>query len=179
MKLSLRKSTYTSLLIAFALVIYIVESALPPLIPGVAGARLGLSNIFVLYALYALGWQSAFWVILIKSLFGPILSGTPTGIFFSLVGSGLSLATMIFLKNLLNSKIGIVGVSVVGSLMHNVGQFIVAIIFTSTISISTYFPILASISVPCGIITAVSCSGILKLTESITLKINRIKIGGK
>lgn len=182
MKLSLKKSTYTALLITMALIIYIIESSLPPLIPGVAGARLGLTNIFVLYALYALGWQSALWIIIIKSLLGPIFSGMPTGIFFSLAGSILSLSTMILLKIFSNNKVGLLGISVSGALMHNVGQIIVAIIFTGTFSIITYFPILAIISVPCGIIIGLLCTWILKLTQNISLKKSNIihkKTGGK
>ncbi|MCK5129717.1 MAG: Gx transporter family protein [Clostridiales bacterium] len=182
MKLSLKKSTYTAILIAMALIIYVIESALPPLIPGIAGARLGLANIFVVYALYALGWQSALWVVLIKSILGPLLSGMPTGVFFSMSGSILSLLMMILIVKYTNNKVGIISVSVLGSLMHNVGQFAIAVLFTGTISIVSYFPILSAISVPCGIIVGLVCAWILKLTQNITLKKSNIyykKNGGK
>lgn len=170
MKLSLRKTTFIALLAAFSLITYFIESMLPPLVPAVSGARLGLSNIFILYALYAFGWLPAALIALIKSLLGPIFAGAPTGIFFSLAGSALSLAAMALLKNISKIRFGVVGISVAGSLMHNAGQAVIAALFTSTAAVLIYFPLLALISVPCGIITGVAADRLLKITRNITLK---------
>ncbi len=175
MKLTLRKNTFISLLAAFALITYFLESLLPPLIPAVSGARLGLSNVFILYALYAFGWRSALIIALIKSLLGPIFAGAPLGIFFSLAGSILSLTTMSLLKKWTGEKIGLIGISVVGSLMHNIGQIIIAILFTSTFFVALNFPILAMVSVPCGIITGVIADRLLKVTNGISLKYKKAK----
>ena len=170
MKLSLRKTTFIALLAAFSLITYFIESLLPPLIPAVSGARLGLSNIFILYALYAFGWLPAAILALIKSFLGPIFAGAPTGIFFSLAGSILSLATMALLKNVAKVRFGVAGISVAGSLMHNIGQAVIAALFTSTAAVAIYFPVLALISVPCGIITGVAADRLLKITRNINLK---------
>ncbi len=170
MNISLRKSTYISLLIAFSLISYFIESSLPPLIPTVSGARLGLSNIFVIYALYAFGFKQAIIVALLKSLLGPIFAGAPTGIFFSFAGSILSLSSMTIVKKYMVGKIGVVGVSVIGSLLHNIGQLIIAILFTSTTFILLYFPILSMISVPCGIIIGIAADRLLKITKDISIK---------
>ncbi len=174
MKISLRKSTFTIILIVLSLTVYLLESSLPPIFPGVAGARLGLSNVFIIYALYALGWQSALWVVVFKTIFGPILAGTPTGLFFSIVGSILSFTTMVLVKNQSKVKFGLIGVSILGSIAHTIGHFIIAIIFVSSFSIISYFPILAIVSVVCGIIVGLICAGILKLTQDIKLK-NKLK----
>jgi len=175
MKPTLKKTAFIALLAALSLITYFIESLLPPLIPAVAGARLGLSNIFILYALYAFGWRSALFVVLIKSLLGPLFAGAPTGIFFSLAGSFMSLSTMIILKKTFKGKFGLVGISVAGALMHNVGQMIIAIIFTSTISIAAHFPVLAMISVPCGIITGIASDRLLKVTQNISIKYKKTK----
>ncbi len=170
MKLSLKKSTFTLILIVIALIVYSIESALPPLVPGIAGARLGLSNVFVLYSLYALGWQSALWVVIARSILGPLITGAPISMFFSISGSLFSLFTMIVIKKAGRDKIGLVGVSVCGSLMHSFGQMLMAYLFTKTALILTYFPVMAAISVPCGIITGVAAGWVLKITRSVQLK---------
>ncbi len=175
MKLSLRKSTYISLLAALCLISYFIESSLPPLIPTISGARLGISNIFIIYALYAFGWQYAAIIALIKSILGPIFAGAPTGIFFSLAGSLLSLSSMAIIKTCLKNKVGVIGVSVIGSLFHNIGQMIIAMLFTSTGFIILYFPILSMISVPCGIIIGIASDRLLKITNGISIK-NKKKI---
>ena len=178
MKLSLRKTTFIALLAAFSLITYFIESLLPPLIPAISGARLGISNIFILYALYAFGWPSALMVAVIKSLLGPLLAGAPTAMFFSLSGTALSLVTMTVLKNVFKGRFGLPGISVAGALMHNAGQMIMAMIFTSSPFIAAYFPALAMIAVPCGIITGVAADRLLKATHNIALKQNNRKIGG-
>ena len=169
-KIAVKKNTFIALLTAFSLITYFIESLLPPLIPAVSGARLGLSNIFILYALYALGWREALFVVIMKSILGPIFAGYPAGMFFSVGGSILSLTTMSLLKYFTSNKFGIIGVSVAGALMHNLGQTIIAILFTSTITVALQFPMLAIVALPCGIITGVAADRLLKVTANISLK---------
>jgi uncharacterized membrane protein len=54
--------------------------------------------------------------------------------------------------------------------MHNAGQAVIAALFTSAAAVSVYFPVLALISVPCGIITGVAADRLLKITRNITIK---------
>ena len=169
-KIALRKTTFIALLTAFSLITYFIESLLPPLIPAVSGARLGLSNIFILYALYALGWREALFVVIMKSILGPIFAGYPAGMFFSIGGSMLSLTTMALLKHFAPNRFGIIGISVAGAFMHNAGQTIIAILFTATAAVALQFPILAIIAVPCGIITGIAADRLLKVTANISLK---------
>jgi heptaprenyl diphosphate synthase len=169
-KAALTKTTFISLLIAFSLITYFIESLLPPLIPGVSGARLGLSNIFILYALYAFGWKDAVFIAVIKSILGPIFAGYPAGMFFAIGGSILSLTTMALIKGFASKRFGLIGVSIAGAVMHNAGQVMIAMLFTSTAAVGLQFPILAIVAVPCGIITGIAADRLLKITSSISLK---------
>jgi heptaprenyl diphosphate synthase len=170
MKFAIKKSTFIFLLIILSLVFYIGESALSPLVPTISAARLGLSYIFILYALYSLGPKAALTVVLFKSILGPLLSGTPTSIVFSLFASSLSFITMFLVKKHSRNKIGLIGVSVCGSFMHNVGLILFATIITNNISVLSYFPTLGAISAVCGIITGIAATGLLKITQNIYLK---------
>ena len=49
-------------------------------------------------------------------------------------------------------KLSIVGVSIIGSVMHSIGQIIIAIIYLDTINIIYYLPYLFILSIPTGII---------------------------
>lgn len=170
MKFAFKKKTFIFILIILSLIFYIGESLLPPIVPSISGARLGLSYVFILYALYALGPKAALIVVIFKSILGPVLSGTPTSIYFSLLGSSLSFLTMVLLKNHGSNKIGLVGVSVCGSFMHNVGLITMATILTHNTSVLSYFPTLGAISVVCGIITGILSTVLLKTTQNIYLK---------
>ena len=162
-----RKLTRQALLLALSLIIYVVETALPPLLPGVPGVRLGLSNVFVLYALWVMGISPAVWIMVLKSILGPIFSGAPTAMFYALAGGGASLAVMIVLKRVLRDRIGLAGISVAGALCHNAAQIAVAALFTSTAAIFSYLPVLAAMSVPTGIFTGLLAAGIARMTKSL------------
>ena len=70
--------------------------------------------------------------------------------FFSLFGALLSLLFMYMFKKF--TKLSIVGVSIIGSVMHTIGQIIIAVIFLSNVNILYYLPILLITSIVTGII---------------------------
>lgn len=155
-----RTLSRTALLLAFALITYAIESAVPPLVPGMMGARLGLANVFILYALFTMGAGPAIAIMLLKGILAPILVGSPTGIFYSLAGGALALAAMIFVKK--RWSFGIAGISVTGAFFHNLGQLIAASLLLGSGSVFYAFPQMAALSVPIGIFTGLLCAGLIK-----------------
>lgn len=112
------------LLAAAAVAAYVFESLLPSPFPW---ARIGLSNVFVVAALFAFGARDAFVVNLIRVIAGNFLMGfmfSPAFI-FSLAGSTSALAVMTFLKWRLAPPLSVVGVSCLGAVTNNVVQVIV------------------------------------------------------
>ena len=80
-----------ALLISIALVLHYFEHFIPSLAPG---AKLGLANIVTLVCLNMFGSGEAMTIVLIRSVLGPILGGSPTGIMYSLAGGTLSCVVM-------------------------------------------------------------------------------------
>ena len=74
-----KRLALTAMLFAVAVVLSIVEGMAPALLP-VPGARFGLSNIAVMYALFFLKKQDAFWIALLKGLFAALTRGAVAGI---------------------------------------------------------------------------------------------------
>ena len=74
----LKKLTLTAVLTAAALVMFVLESQLPPLtvIPGI---KPGLSNIFTLFAMEALGPGWAFGLFLTRVTLGCVITGQAIG----------------------------------------------------------------------------------------------------
>ena len=70
--------------------------------------------------------------------------------FFSLGGAVLSIIVMGLVKK---TKLSIIGVSILGSLAHSVGQILIAIVLLKNIYIIYYIPWLLLLAVPTGIIT--------------------------
>ncbi|MCR4879684.1 MAG: Gx transporter family protein [Bacilli bacterium] len=148
---NVHKIALLGVLTAGAIVIAIAESFIPSFtIPGI---KLGLANIVILIILYELGIIEAIIVNLARVLVVGLVRGTfmSMGFIMSLTGALLSLAVMI-LFYLLIKKFSIVGVSVIGSLFHVIGQIGVAIIYLGTGAVVYYLPIIAISAIITGVI---------------------------
>ena len=134
-----RHIAYFGLLLTLALILSYVESLIPIFV-SVPGVKLGLANLVVLICLYSFKAKYAFLISIVRVLLAGLLFGNMFSILYSLAGAILSLIVMLFAKKIL--KLGILGVSVLGGVFHNVGQLLVAIALVSNYRISYLFPYL-------------------------------------
>ena len=140
----LRRLTTDALLVTLSLILFAVESLLPPIILP-PGAKFGLANVVTVVALYLLTDFDALIILATRIFFAGMFAGSPTVLLFSAGGGLLSLAAMILLKRA--GKFSVVGVSAAGGFFHNLGQIFVATIFMGSEKIFFYLPILGA----CGI----------------------------
>ena len=142
MKISTRRLTALALGVSLAMILSFVESQIPPL-AAVPGVKIGLSNIVTVVLLYILGWREALGVSLVRVCLSVLLFGNAVAFIYSISGAALSLVVMIIAKKLL--PLSAVGVSVLGGVMHNVGQVVAAIIVMESAGIAVYIaPLLVS-----------------------------------
>lgn len=145
------KLTKAALLTAAALIVYVIEAQLPPLMP-VPGVKLGLSNIFTLFALYVLGPREALAVLLVRVTLGGLLTAQPVAIIYSLSGALPAFAlSLLCYKKLPQKQIWVL--SAFSALVHNGGQLCTAILLTSTKELIIYLPVLAVSAILTGIFT--------------------------
>lgn len=133
-----KKVAYYGIFVSLAILFGYVETvvSIPMLVPG---AKIGFANIVVVLTLYIMNEKSAAFVSIIRILISGILFASISAILYSLAGAFLSLLMMIILKK--TNKFSIVGVSIVGGIFHNIGQFIIASVVMST-NLIIYFPAL-------------------------------------
>ena len=134
-KLTTKQLVTLSALIAVAMILSYIESLIPAFVAG-PGVIMGLSNIATVFALYALGWQYAICVSVVRVFLSALLFGNFVSLIYSLSGAALALALMILLKKL--DSFSSVGVSVAGGVGHNAGQIIAACIVMENAAISLY-----------------------------------------
>ncbi len=157
MRQQLEKAVFIVLLSTLAIVLGLVESLLPIqfLIPGV---KLGLANIMVVIALQYLNVLDTLTLILLKTLVTTLIMGTFSMFFYSIVGAILSYFTMLVIIKLFKDNVSLLGISMVGGVMHNVGQLAVAVIILQTLSVGYYVMIL----LPVGAITGLLIGAVVK-----------------
>ena len=157
----MKKEIRIAMLLAFSIVLNILESFIP--IFNIPGIRIGLANIPILVTLYIYGFKDALYVSILKVFVVGILR---TGLFsitfyFSLFGSIFSIISMYLIKKL---DLSIIGVSIFGSFMHNVGQLIAAFIFINT-NLLYYLPLLTILSILSGIIIGLISKEMIKILK--------------
>ena len=159
MKIKPRNVALLGICAAIAMVLSYLES-LVPLSFAVPGIKLGLANIAVMFVLYKLGAKEAVLVSLIRILWVGILFGNVMTLAYSVSGAVLSLAAMILLKR--TDRFSTVGVSVVGGILHNVGQILAAMLLMDTAQIVYYLPILCLTGIGAGVAVGIVSAILIK-----------------
>ena len=163
--MELKKITRLSMLLALAIVLNLIESIVPIFNGMIPGLKLGLANTITLVVLYIYSFKDAFSLSILRVLLVGILR---TGLFsitffFSLGGSILSVIAMYIVKK---TKLSIVGVSIIGSISHSIGQIIVAILILNNNAMIYYLPWLLVFSIPTGVITGLISKELIKYFEN-------------
>lgn len=165
MKMNSYKVVLFSTMLAAAIILSIVESFIT-IIP-VPGAKIGLANIVGLVMLYMFGIKDAFVVNLLRVFMVAVLLGN-WGTTFPMGFLGALFATTSMAVLYKTKLFGIYAISVVGSIMHAIGQIIAAIFFVAggTVEIIYYLPVMMLASIPAGIVTSIIASRVIKILKT-------------
>ena len=113
-----RRAALLGLLAALAVALSFLEGLLP-VIP-IPGAKLGLSNIVIMYALTSLNLPCALALAAVKAAFSLLRGGT--AFFMSLAGGLLSTLVMAGALRLFRNRVSFIGVGILGAVAHNGGH---------------------------------------------------------
>ena len=159
-----RRTAYSGLLLATMLVLGYVESLLPA-VAGVPGIKLGLSNSVLIFAVYMLDLPTAWVLMVLKVLLSGLLFGGFNTIMYAMAGGVLSMLFMSILSRF--PSLHPVVVSMVGGVMHNVGQVAVAMLLLHTPQLLYYMAVLIFVGMACGAFTGVCASSVMKHLKAI------------
>ena len=150
--------------LAIAIVLNIIESTIP-IIP-VPGAKLGFANVVTLIVLYVYSFKDAAMLTITRVLLVSLLTGkllSPV-FYMSMSGAILSMLAMGFFKKL--NFFGILGVSILGSIFHCIGQIIGGYFVIGSYAIVLYLPIMLFLSIPAGVVTGIITERFLKIWQT-------------
>lgn len=155
MRKKTEKIAIFGMLIALAFIFSYLEHLLP--LPAPPGVKIGIANIVVMIALYLLGAKDAFIISIVRVVLVGFTFGNMFSMLYSLAGGLLSLGAMVLLKR--SGKFGIPGVSVVGGILHNIGQITVAVLtMDGNTNLFTLFPLYAVSGTAGGIVVGILAS---------------------
>ena len=161
-----KRMVLLSMLVAIALVIYLIEAQIPVLFPGI---KLGLANSISLLALILLGWREAFLIMILRTLLGSIFGGSMSAFMFSITGGVLSNIVMVLLYKYFKNSLSIPTISICGSIFHNVGQLLVAAFIINDLRIYVYLPVLLIAAIVTGYFIGILVSLLRSRLEKILM----------
>ena len=170
-KLTLR-TALGGILAALALTLSFLEGLLPDIAFLPPGAKLGLANIAIMFAVISVGYADGFIIMLIKSGFVFLTRGV-SAFFMSISGGTLSciaLILIIAISKKVNKDFSYTGISVICAVIHNIGQTAAASIYMSTNLINSYLPLLIVTGIISGLLTGVILKTVMPALLKITYK---------
>ena len=138
-----------AVLTALSTITFTLESLFPPII--LPGARLGLSNIFILLSAILLGGKFGFITLVIKTIIGSLFAGNVSAIMYSLPAGVIALSIQLLILYYVKNT-SIVCASVVGAVINTTVQNATFCIVTATFEYLSFLPYLAFIGVFSGIL---------------------------
>lgn len=152
------------MLVALAAALHVGENFLPLPLP-VPGLKLGLANIVTLFVVYCYTLREAMTVAVLRVVIGSLLGGGILGPAFAmgLTGAGASCLAMQYVRRHGAAVFSPVGVSVIGAVVHNLTQLLVAAVLVQTPGLLYYYwPYLLLFAIPTGVATGVAGMALLR-----------------
>ena len=144
----------------FAALIFSYVEVLVPIPVPIPGVKLGLANLVILIALYRLGFRYAFAINCVRIVIAGLLFSGVFGMLYSFGGGILSILIMYLLYR--TKLFSMVGISMAGGVMHNLGQLLTACAIMSNLSLMSYFAVLFFSGLISGILIGILAYSIEK-----------------
>lgn len=164
----LRHLLLLAVLTAMALTLFIIEAQIPLPI-GIAGVKLGLSNLVTLFLLVKFTAKDAAAVFGMRIFLGNLFTGQAVSLLYSLAGGILSLLVMLLLCRAFKGR-SVWFVSVMGGISHNIGQMLIAICLLGVGGVIYYIPFLLVSGILMGLLTGLATQGFLKAWERLPIQ---------
>ena len=158
--MKLKKLLYLSLLTGISLVLFVLENQIPAPVP-VPGVKLGLGNIIVVCVLFLYGRKEALAVLTVKLLLSSLITGNLGALAYSAAGGLLSWAGMCLLRPLLGQRQLWVA-SVLGAMLHNLGQLLAAMLIARTPGLLAWLPLLLLSGMVTGLFTGLAAQAVIQ-----------------
>lgn len=158
-KMSAKRIALLGLFLALALIVSLIESALPPIIPALPYAKIGLGNIVLLACFLMMGTWEGYVVLVLRCLLSAVFAGNIASMAWSLPSALVAYTVMVILAKC--RIFSVCGISVVGGILHNLVQILISTILVGE-SVLVYLPYMTLAGALAGFVTGIVCYFIIK-----------------
>ena len=149
-----KRVALSGVMLALALIVSLIENMIPPIVPMLPYAKLGLTNVVLLACFMLVGVWEGYVVLLLKCLLSAVYAGNMSMLIWSLPSALVAYTIMVLLSK--TKLFSVTGLSVVGGMLHNFTQIVVATLLLGT-SVFFYLPYMLLAGGVAGLVTGVIC----------------------
>lgn len=161
-----KKLVFLAILTSLSVVLGIVDSQLSVFFAVIPGAKIGLANITIILAILYFSFSDSFTMAFLKSLLIGFILGAVSTFIIGFSGTLFSFLGMFTVLKLSRNTFSMVGVSVIGGVLHALGQIIAVTLFYSSLATLLFVPQLVVISVFTGVGTGMIANTIIRYIEN-------------
>ena len=161
-KSATKKIALSGLFLALALIVSLLENLLPPIVPALPYAKLGLGNVVLLMCFLLVGVGEGYCVLLLKCLLAAVFAGNFSSLVWS-VPAGLVAYTLMCLLHR-TRLFSTVALSAAGGMAHNAVQMAVGAGVAGS-AVVVYLPYMLVAGGVADIATGVVCHFVLAVAE--------------
>lgn len=151
----LREYIFIAILCSQGIILGVIEQTMPSPFPFAPGAKLGLANLITVISIFTLPLSDCILLLYLRLVLTSLITGGASLFLYSLMGASLSFLGMVLIKKLYPKFITIIGISIVGGILHNWGQLLIASWMAQTTSIYLYLPILTIMGILSGTVIGI------------------------
>lgn len=168
-----KKIALSGLFLALALIVSLLESLLPPIVPALPYAKLGLGNVVLLMCFVLVGVREGYCVLLLRCLLAAVFAGNFSSLMWS-VPAALAAYTAMYL--LYKTRFfSTVALSAAGGMVHNAVQMAVGVGVAGS-AVAAYLPYMLVAGGVAGVATGIVCHFVLAVAERGNLAVNRADV---
>ena len=168
-----KKIALSGLFLALALIVSLLESLLPPIVPALPYAKLGLGNVVLLMCFVLVGVREGYCVLLLRCLLAAVFAGNFSSLMWS-VPAALAAYTAMYLLYKMRF-FSTVALSAVGGMVHNAVQMAVGVGVAGS-AVAAYLPYMLVAGGVAGVATGIVCHFVLAVAERGNLAVNRADV---
>lgn len=149
-----KRVALSGVMLALALIVSLIESMIPPIVPMLPYAKLGLTNVVLLACFMLVGVWEGYVVLVLKCLLSAVYAGNFSMLVWSLPSALVAYTVMVLLHK--TKLFSVTGLSMVGGMLHNFTQILVATVVVGK-SVFFYLPYMLLAGGLAGFVTGVVC----------------------
>lgn len=163
-RLNTKRIALAGLFLALALIVSLIESYLPPIIPVLPYAKIGLGNVVLLACFLCLGVWEGYIVLVLRCVLTAVFAGNYVALMWSLPSAFVAYTAMVLLYK--TRLFSVVGTSMVGGILHNFVQICVACAVIGK-SVFAYLPYMMLAGALAGFATGTICYFVCKTLKTV------------